>query len=182
MKNMVLVSVLFIAGMLVSRQATAQIDLNNLDIRDIIGKVMNVKRGFAPKFALGNISIPKLSKVGEILGLKKNDQVNRLFSTFKTGRAVYKVASYTGSAIAIYGAIKAASKTASDSLHSGGYQTAITTGLVTIGSGLLVKFLTKAASYKAVDIFNGIAARKIRDIFSIKPASGTIGVGLYVKL
>lgn len=179
MKNMVFVSVLFMAGMLVSRRATAQIDLNNLDIRDIIGKVMNVKRGFAPKFALGNMSIPKLSKVGEILGLKKNDQVNRLFNTFKTGRAVYKVASYTGSALAIYGAIKSAS---TDTLHPGGYQTALTTGLVTIGSGLLVKFLTKAASYKAVDIFNGIAARKIRDIFSIKPASGTMGIGLYVKL
>ena len=78
--------------------------------------------------------------------------------------------------------IKGAAKKASDSLSSGGYQTAIASGLVTIGSGLLVKFLTKAASYKAVDIFNGIATRKIRDIFSIKPASNTIGIGLYVKL
>jgi hypothetical protein len=178
MKNFMLVSVIFISAMLVSKQSSAQIDLNNLDLRDIIGKVMNVKHGFAPKFALGNFSLPKISKVAEILGLKKNDQVNRLFSTFKTGRTVYKIASYAGSALAIYGVIKKAGDSAS-SLH---YQTALTSGLVTIGSGLIVKFLTKAASYKAVDIFNGIAARKIRDIFSIKPASGTMGIGLYVKL
>ena len=36
--------------------------------------------------------------------------------------------------------------------------------------------------FKAVDIFNGIAARKIKDIFSIKPASNNMGIGLYVKL
>ncbi|MEP6616354.1 MAG: hypothetical protein ABJA57_07220, partial [Ginsengibacter sp.] len=126
MKNLLLVSVFFFCAMLSCEKSSAQIDLKNLDIRDLIGKVMNVQHGFAPKFSLGNISIPKINKVAEILGMKKNDQVNRLFSTFKTGRAVYKVASYAGSAIAIYGAIKAASKTASDSLHSGGYQTAIT--------------------------------------------------------
>ena len=182
MKNFLLLFMIFSCSMLVSKQSTAQIDLNNLNLNDIIGKVMNVKRGSAPKFALGNISIPKIGKVAEILGMKKNDQVNRLFSTFKTGRTVYKVASYAGSALAIYGAIKGAARKASDSLSSGGYQTAIASGLVTIGSGLLVKFLTKAASYKAVDIFNGIATRKIRDIFSIKPASNTIGIGLYVKL
>jgi len=177
-----LVSVIFITAMIAGEQSIAQIDLNNLNLQDIIGKVMNVKRGFAPKFFLGDITIPKVAKVAEILGLKKNDQVNRLFNTFKTGRAVYKIASYTGSALAIYGAIRGASKSAGDTSSSVGYQTAITSGIVTIGTGLIVKFLTKAASYKAVDIFNGIAARKIRDIFSIRPASGTMGIGLYVKL
>jgi hypothetical protein len=33
-----------------------------------------------------------------------------------------------------------------------------------------------------VDIFNGIAVKKIKDIFSIAPASNTAGIGLYVKL
>lgn len=51
-----------------------------------------------------------------------------------------------------------------------------------MGTGLIIKFLTKGASYKAVDIFNGIAVKKIKDIFSIGPASNIAGVGLYVKL
>jgi hypothetical protein len=155
-----------------------KLDLDNLDLNDIIGKVMHVKRGFAPKFALGNIPIPEIPKVGEILGLKKNLQINKLFNTFKAGRTVYKIASYAGSAAAVYGI----AKQISDSSTVPGGKAALTTGLVTIGTGLIVKFLTKAASYKAVDIFNGIAVRKIKDIFSIKSASGTIGVGLYVKL
>ncbi len=156
----------------------AQIDLDKFDLRDIIGKVMNVKKGFAPKFALGNISLPKIHKVAEIIGLKKNAQAIKLFNTFNTGRTVYKIASFAGSAVALYGIVKKIS----DSANVPAGKTALTSGLISIGTGLLVKFLTKAASYKAVDIFNGIAARKIRDIFSIKPASGTIGIGLYVKL
>lgn len=162
----------------ISTKSSAQIDLNNLDINDIIGKVMNVKKGFAPKFALGNITIPKIHKVAEILGMKKNNQVNKLFSTFNTGRTVYKIASYAGGAAAVYGVVKKLS----DSATVPAGKTALTTGLITIGSGLIVKFLTKVASYKAIDIFNGIAARKIKDILSIKPASNTMGVGLYVKL
>ncbi|MEO7800723.1 MAG: hypothetical protein ABIR81_01920 [Ginsengibacter sp.] len=165
-----------------SNTVTAQVvDLGNLgelDVKDIFSKVMNVKKGFAPKFALGNLSIPKISKVAEVLGVKKNNQVNKLFSTFKTGRTVYKVASYAGGALAVYGV----ARKIGDSLTKASTKTAITSGLVTIGSGLIVKFLTKAASYKAVDVFNGIAVRKIKDIFSVKPASNTAGVGLYVKL
>ncbi|MEJ7672454.1 MAG: hypothetical protein WKF59_07040 [Chitinophagaceae bacterium] len=109
--------------------------------------------------------------------MKKNDQVNKLFNTFRAGRTVFQVASYAGSAVAIYGLVKQTGDSVSKSS-----KTALTSGLISIGTGLLVKFLTKSASYKAVDIFNGIAARKIRDIFSIKPASNTMGVGLYVKL
>ncbi len=105
MKNYGLMFILCF-GLMVSNRTTAQIDLNNIDINDIIGKVMNVKRGFAPKFSLGNISIPKVAKVAEILGLKRNEQVNRLFNTFKTGRTVYKIASYAGGALAVYGVVK----------------------------------------------------------------------------
>lgn len=167
----------------IGSQASAQIDLkkfdlNNLDLKDILGKVMHVKRGFAPKFFLEDIQIPRIPKVGEILGLKKNPEINKLFNTFKTGRTVYKIASYAGGVAAVYGIVKKLS----DSATVPAGRTALTSGLITIGSGLLVKFLTKAASYKAVDIFNGIVARKIKDIFSIKPASNTIGIGLYVKI
>lgn len=169
--------VLFISFAFITK-SSGQIDLDNLNLNDILGKVMNVQKGFAPKFALGRISVPKIHKVAEILGLKKNEQVNKLFSTFNTGRTVYKITAFLGSAAAIYGVVKKIS----DSANVPGGKTALTSGLISIGSGLLVKFLTKAAAYKAVDIFNGIAARKIKDIFSIKPASNTIGVGLYVKL
>ena len=101
-----------------------------------------------------------------------------MFRTFNTGRTVYKITSFAGSAVAIYGIVKKIS----DSANVPAGKTALTSGLISIGSGLLVKFLTKAASYKAVDIFNGIAVKKIKDIFSIAPATNTAGIGLFVKL
>jgi hypothetical protein len=159
--------------------ASAQIDINKIVRLDqIIGKVLNVKKGFAPKFALGNVSIPKTAKVAEIIGLKKNEQAIRLFNTFKTGRTIYRVATYAGGAIAAYSAIRAIDKAA----VKGDYQKPLVGALSAIGSGLVVKFLTKGASYKAVDIFNGIVKKKVKDIFGIGPASSTMGVGLYVKL
>ena len=160
------------------QNANAQIDLKNIDLRDIIGKVVHVDKGFSPKFSLGNTPIQKISKVAEILGLKKNDDVNRLFNTFKTGRIIYKVAAYTGSAIVVYALVRKLD----NSLKSKDYSGALYSGIGSVASGLIVKFLTKGASYKAVDIFNGIAIKKIKDIFSIAPASNTAGIGLYVKL
>jgi len=177
MKNCLIVFTVLIS-VLVSKQSSAQIDLDNLDINDIIGKVMHVQKGFAPKFSLGNTPIQKINKVAEILGLKRNEEINRLFNTFKTGRTVYKVAAYVGGAVAVYGL----SRKAANSINNKDYKTALVSGISTISTGLIVKFLTKAASYKAVDIFNGIAIKKIKEIFSIKPASGTMGIGLYVKL
>ena len=175
MKKIILV--LFV--LLVSRPVLqAQIDLNNLNLDKILGKVLNVQRGFAPKFSLGSINISKIAKVAEIIGLKRNDQAIKLFNTFKTGRTVYKIFSYAGGAVAAYSAIKAVSKS---SLKSE-YQGPLVAALSSIGSGLIVKFLTKGASYKAVDIFNGVIRKKIKDIFGVAPASSTIGMGFYVKL
>ena len=170
--------VLLASGLFYGQKSYAQIDLNHVDIQDIIGKVMHVEKGFAPKFSLGRTPIDQISKVAEILGLKKNEEVNRLFKTFKTGRIVYKVAAYTGSAIVVYGLVRKLD----NSLKSQDYNAALYSGIGAIGSGLVVKFLTKGASYKAVDIFNGIAVKTIKDIFSIAPASNTAGIGLYVKL
>lgn len=169
---------LLAASLFYGQKSYAQIDLNHVDIQDIIGKVMHVEKGFAPKFSLGRTPIDQISKVAEILGLKKNEEVNRLFKTFKTGRIVYKVAAYTGSAIVVYGLVRKLD----NSLKSQDYNAALYSGIGAIGSGLVVKFLTKGASYKAVDIFNGIAVKTIKDIFSIAPASNTAGIGLYVKL
>lgn len=177
MKKIMVIALLFI-GSLFTQNTFAQIDLGDIDLRDIIGKVMYVEKGFAPEFRLGRTPIAKISKVAEILGLKKSDEVNRLFKTFKTGRIVYKVAAYAGSAIVIYWLIKKID----NSVINQDYESALYSGIGAIGSGLIVKFLTKGASYKAIDIFNGIAANKIKDIFSVAPASNTVGIGLYVKL
>ena len=161
------------------QHSSAQIDINKIfNLNDIFGKVMKVQKGFAPKFTLGNISIPKVNKLGEIFGLKHNVQIDRLFRTFKTGRMVYKIAAYAGGAIALYGTIKAVDKAA----LAKDYQGALIGGVTTIASGLVTKFLTKTASYKAVDIFNGVITKKIKDILSIQPASNTLGMGVYVKL
>lgn len=156
----------------------AQIDLENIDLRDLIGKVVRVDKGFSPKFYLGKTPVAQIDKVAEILGLKKNDEVNKLFKTFKTGRTVYKVAAYAGSAIIVYGLIRKVDNSVKDQE----WETALYSGLGAVGSGLIVKFLTKGASYKAVEIFNGIAVKKIIDIFSVAPASNTTGIGIYVKL
>ncbi len=160
-------------------RASAQIDLDKIiNLDQILGKILNVQRGFAPKFSLGNISIPRIAKVAEILGLKKNEQIDRLFSTFRTGRTIYKIAAYAGGAIAAYGVIKAIDKSAVQKDYKG----ALISGLSTIATGLLVKFLTKGASYKAADIFNGIIKKKVKGLFSITPSYPSTGPGVYVKL
>ncbi len=175
MKRITLIAliVLITAG-----RSSAQIDLNNINLDRIFGKLLNVQKGFAPKFSLGNTPIKKITKVAEILGLKKNEQIDKLFNTFKTGRTIYKIAAYGGGAIAAYGAIRAINKSAVQKDYKG----ALISGLTTIGTGLLVKFLTKGASYKAANIFNGIIKKKVKGLFGVAPASSTIGVGLYVKL
>lgn len=178
MKTYILTSVIFLSAIFVSKRSSAQIDFDHLNLNDIIGKVMNVEHGFSPKFSLANIPIPKIPKVAEILGMKKNSDVNRLFNTFRTGRTIFQLTAYAGAAAAVYGVIKKAG----DSTSRSNYKGALIGGLTSIATGLLVKFLTKGAAYKAVDLFNGIAIKKIRDIFSIAPASNTAGIGLYVKL
>jgi hypothetical protein len=176
MKRILLLAI-FTAAFLSRSQA--QIDLKKIfNIDDIAGQVLNVKKGFAPKFSLGNQPITKIFKVGEILGLKKNDQIDKYFRLFKTGRTIYKVAAYAGTAISVYGAIKGLDKAATKK----DYQGAIVGGLSTIGTGLISKFLTKGASYKAADIFNGVVKRKLSDILGVAPATSTMGVGVFVKL
>jgi hypothetical protein len=179
------ITTLLLITILIGKSAAAQIDLDKIldpgkiiNINDIIGKALNVKKGFAPKFSLGKLEIPKVAKVAEVFNVKGNDQATKLFKTFKTGRTVYRVAALAGSAIAAYGTIKSLSKAVSKE----DYQGAIKGGLITIGTGLLAKFLTKAAAYKAVDVFNGVVRKKIGDIISVKPAESTLGVGVYVKL
>ncbi len=176
MKKLFLFAVLFFGSVFF---ASAQIDLNKIfDIDDIVGKALHVKKGFAPKFSLGNFAIPKVKKVAEIIGVKNDARAIKLFNTFKTGRTIYRIAAYAGSAVALYGSIKAIDKSA----VAKDYKGALIGGLTSMGTGLITKLLTRGAAYKAVDVFNGVVTRKVKDIFSLKPASSTLGVGLYVKL
>lgn len=168
-----------ILGALSPRITQAQIiDLDKVDLFDLIGKVVKVDKGFAPKFYLGNTPIEKVEKVAEILGLKKNQDVNKLFKTFRTGRTIYKIAAYAGGAVAVYGIAKKLENSAGND----DYKAALYSGVGSVASGLIVKMLTKGAAYEAVDLFNGIAVKTIKDIFSFGPASETLGVGLYIKL
>ena len=74
MKKIMMVT-LMVCAVLCSKITTAQIDLNNIDLKGLIGKVMHVEKGFSPKFSLGNTPINNIPKVAEILGLKKNSEV-----------------------------------------------------------------------------------------------------------
>lgn len=172
-------SLLFsVAFFLFFNPATAQIDFNNINPADILGKVIKVDKGFSPKFFIGNVQIPKVDKLGEILSMKHNDEINRLYKTFKTGRTIFKIASYTGAAVAAYGIIRKIDAASENS----DYKAALVSGAGAIGTGIIIKLLTKGASYKAVDIFNNTVRNKIKEIFKIGAASNTLGVGLYVKL
>jgi len=90
------------------------------------------------------------------------------------------VLAVTGTAVITYGTIKGL--TDQQKFDEGDVKKLLYPALGSIAAGVITKILTKTASYKAVDIFNDIASKKIQDILSIQPASSNIGVGLYVKL
>jgi len=149
-----------------------------------------VQKGFSPKFFLGDLQLNKVGILGEklkgveVLGQvfnKKNiDQVTKLYKTYKTGLIVFKVLGAAGTAVTTYSVIRGA--TNSDKFDDGTVKKMLYPALASVATGVLTKVLTKQASYKAVDIFNGVVKNKVKDIFSIKPASETLGVGLYVQL
>ena len=174
----------------------AQIKTGDLpiDVDKILRKTnfLTVKKGFNPKFSLGNFQINKVGLFGEkmkgvellgtIFSKSKRDveQVTKLYKTYKTGLVVFKVLAVTGTAVVTYGTIKGL--TDQQKFDDGTVKKLLYPALGSIATGVITKILTKTASYKAVDIFNGIARKKIQDIFSIQPASSNNGVGLYVKL
>jgi hypothetical protein len=169
-----------VSSMLLSAKSDAQIDvpkidLKNISIESLLGKVLQVKKGWAPQFFSGKNKLPKLNIVSQILGSKKNDQINKLFGTFKTGRLVYRVTNYAGVAVSLYGTIKKLSEN-KDSLvnNAKGF---IISGLSSMSVGTIVKLLTKGASYKAVDLFGGVIKKKLLDIisFDAMPAQNYLG-------
>ncbi len=189
---------IFIASLLMmffsSTTLFAQIKIGDLpvNIDDIFNrvKVLKVKKGFSPKFLLGDVQLNKVGLLGEnlkgveLLGKvfnKKNiDQVTKLYKTYKTGLVVYKVLAAAGGAAAVYSTVKGV--TDDQKFNDATVKGVLYPALGSLATGIITKVLTKKASYKAVDIFNGIAKKKIQDIFSIQPASSTLGMGVYVKL
>ncbi len=63
-------------------------------------------------------------------------------------------------------------------------KTMIISGLSSVALGLVVKFITKTAAYKAVDAFNGVARKTLKDIISFgDPApSPYVRAGVALKL
>jgi hypothetical protein len=165
------------------------IDWSNLKLDNILGKVLNVKKGFAPKFSLGNVNIAKISKVSKIINLKNIETASKLFKTFKTGRTVYQITNYAGSLTSLYGTIKNIANNAKDQVDQELKKTSktmIISGLASMATGLVIKFITKKAAYKAVDVFNGTVKKTIRDILSVgEPAPSRYtyaGVALKLQL
>jgi hypothetical protein len=176
-------------------QSFAQVkleDLKDLDLGSILGKtkLLKVKKGFSPVFSIGNYQINKVGLLGEklkgvsilgdILDTKGIDKIMGMYKTYKTGLVVYKILSSAGTVVAVVGAIKGFSN--SEKFDDATVKKMLYPALAGVATGILTKVLTKAASYKAVDIFNGVVRNKVKDILSIKPASETLGLGLYVKL
>lgn len=174
----------------------AQIKIGDIpiDIDKLLGRanLLTVKKGFNPKFTLGDFQINKTGFLGEnlkgveLLGnifskSKRNvEQVTKLYKTYKTGLVVFKVLAAAGTAVTAYSTVRGL--TDEQKFNDGTVKQLLYPALGSLATGVITKILTKKASYKAVDIFNGIARKKIQDIFSIQPASSNIGVGLYVKL
>lgn len=193
MKKHIHASIVTLVFILVtSASSFAQVKIGDLpiDIDALLGKVkvLKVKKGFNPKFILGDVQLNKVGLLGEnlkgvkllgdVFNRKNIDQVTKLYKTYKTGLVVFKVLAAAGTAVTAYSTVKGIS----DDFDDADVKAMLYPALGSILTGVVTKVLTKKASYKAVDIFNGIARKKIQDIFSIQPASSTLGVGVYVKL
>ena len=167
-------------------------DLKNLKLDQILGnaKLLSVQKGFSPVFKLGNYQINTVGLLGEklkgvnILGdifdSKNVNKIMGMYKTYKTGLVVYKILGAAGSVITVVSAVKGF--TDEQNFNDATVKGLLYPALGSIATGVITKLLTKAASYKAVDIFNGVARKTIKDILSVKPASETLGVGLYVQL
>ena len=197
MKSSKIILTLFfvLATLCFAQQANAQIkieDLKDLNIAELLGKakVMKVRKGFSPVFSIGNYQIntvgilgEKLKGIGilgEILDKRGVEKIMGLYKTYKTGLVVFKILGAAGTAVTVLSAVKGF--TAEQNFNDKTVKQLLYPAVASLLTGVITKVLTKKASYKAVEIFNGVVRNKIKDIFSIQPASATLGLGLYVKL
>jgi hypothetical protein len=174
--------------------ANAQVKLDDIlgKVNDLLGSksILKVKKGFSPKFSLGNLQLNKVGILGEklkgikvlekVLDSKKATQITGLFKTYKTGLVVYKILGGLGAAATTYTTIRGAVGT--EKFDAKTVKQLIWPAVGSLLTGVVTKLLTKKASYKAVDIFNGVVKKKVKDIFNIGAASQGAGIGIYVKL
>ena len=170
-----------------------------IKIDDVIGKVnellgkkelLTVKKGFNPVFNLGNLQINKVGLLGEklkgiavlgnIFNSKGVQDVTKLYKTYKTGLVVYKILGGVGAAVTAYSTVRGIAGT--EKFDNKTVRQLLTPAITSIVTGVVTKILTKKASYKAVDIFNGVVKKKVKDIFGIGAASQGLGMAVYVKL
>lgn len=195
MKKTIQTSMVTLMLLVITSSASfSQVKIGDLpiDIDALLGKVkvLRVKKGFSPRFTLGDIQLNKvgllgenlkgIKLLGEVFNKKNIDQVNKLYRTYKAGLIAYKVLAGAGMAVTTYSAVKGLSD--NDEFDNTDVKKMLYPALASVLTGVITKVITKKASYKAVDIFNGIARKKIEDIFSIQPASSNFGIGVYVKL
>lgn len=190
-KSKILIAIILVFSI---TQASAQVKLGDIpfDLDKILqqSKLLTVKKGFNPVFNIGKYQINKngilgeklkgVAILGDIFEKRGGDKILKLYKTYKTGLIVFKVLAATGTAVAGYSTVKGALD--NDGFNDKTVKAMLYPALASIATGIITKIITKKASYKAVDIFNGIAKKTIKDIFSIAPASSNVGVGIYVKL
>ena len=186
--------IIFVACLVVTNSTQAQIK-----IEDVLGRVnelldkkelLTVKKGFSPVFNLGKLQINKVGLLGEklkgievlgnIFNSKGVQDVTKLYKTYKTGLIVYKILAGAGTIITTYSTIRGIAGT--EKFDNKTVRQLLTPAITSIVTGVVTKILTKKASYKAVDIFNGVVRKKVKDIFGIGAASQGVGMAVYVKL
>ncbi|MFC4262357.1 hypothetical protein ACFOWM_05685 [Ferruginibacter yonginensis] len=188
----IICSALFIITMQINVHAQIKVDDVLGKVTELLGKkeILTVRKGFNPVFSLGKLQINKNGLLGEklkgvevlgnIFNSKGINDVTKLYKTYKTGLVVYKVLAAAGTVAATYSTIRGIA--AENKFDDKTVKAVLTPAITSILTGVVTKILTKKASYKAVDIFNGVVKRKVKDIFSIAPATNTAGVGIFVKL
>ena len=186
--------ILFFGGFVGINSTEAQIK-----VEDVLGKInellskkelLTVKKGFSPVFNLGKFQINKVGLLGEklkgievlgnIFNSKGVQDVTKLYKTYKTGLVVYKILAGAGTVITTYSTIRGLAGT--EKFYNKTVRQLLTPAITSIVTGVVTKILTKKASYKAVDIFNGVVKKKVKDIFGIGAASQGVGMAVYVKL
>lgn len=189
-KNIILLTLVFSVLFSV---ANAQIKLDDIlgKVNDLLGSksILKVKKGFSPKFSLGNLQLNKVGILGEklkgikvlekVFDSKKTNQITSLFKTYKTGLVVYKILGGIGAAATTYTTIRGA--VGNEKFDAKTVKQLIWPAVGSLLTGVVTKILTKKASYKAVDIFNGVVKKKVKDVFGIGAASQGNGIGLIVK-
>ncbi|MEJ7611619.1 MAG: hypothetical protein WKF88_10620 [Ferruginibacter sp.] len=190
--KIIVVAILF--STVFSNSINAQIKIEDVigKVQDLLGKkeLLTVKKGFSPVFSLGRLQINNVGILGEklkgievlgdIFNSKGVQDVTKLYKTYKTGLVVFKVLAAAGAVAATYSTVRGIA--AENKFNDKTVKALLLPGITSVLTGVVTKVLTKKASYKAVDIFNGVVRKKIKDILSVAPASSNMGVGIYVKL